>query len=474
VRQGLSGASVLLLISLIGIDSRADDIKPWAEVTPELGVVGELPTGRLSQRALEQLNETGKALFRAPFTINDGAGRPNATQAIIPTKSRQPREHALFRTAGPDATACSSCHNQPVLGGASDFVTNVFVSEGFTQADFDSVDPQFSNERGSNHLMGAGLVELLAREMTRDLTSIRKQALKKAHRDNAPVRSALISKGVSFGYISASADGLVDLSEVEGVDADLTVRPFSQKGVMTSLRQFTINAMNHHHGMQADERFGIAVTGTDDFDEDGYGNELTPSDISALVAWQAMLEPPVQSIPDSDDWIDASMRGQAAMDSFGCFACHRPSLPLESLDFYDPGPVDVVGTLSSSSVETPAIYDLALTFWAESLPRNDDGHVLVPLFGDLKRHQMTDRDNNGFGNEQLSQRFVDRTRFMTAELWGVGSTAPYGHRNDFTTLTSVILAHGGDAKSARDAFDAASTDIQLDVVAFLKTLLIQE
>ena len=43
----------------------------------------------------------------------------------------------------------------------------------------------------------------------------------------------------------------VDNSAIVGVDADLTVRPFSQKGVFASLRQFTINAMNAHHGMQA-------------------------------------------------------------------------------------------------------------------------------------------------------------------------------------------------------------------------------
>ncbi len=457
---------------LVHANVMADEPLPWAEVTHELGEIDALPAGRLSKRALESLNQTGKALFSAHFTPADGAGRPNATQAIIPTKTRRTREHVLLRTAGPDATACASCHNQPVLGGASDFVTNVFVSEGFTQADFDSIDPQFSNERGSNHLMGAGLIELLAREMSRDLAAIRTDALVRARDTQNDVRLELTTKGVSFGFISASAEGLVDLNEVSGVDDDLTVRPFSQKGVMTSLRQFTVNAMNHHHGMQAEERFGLHVTGTDDFDGDGYANELTPGDVSALVAWQAMLEPPVQEVPNDEAWIAAALRGKSAMENFGCTGCHKESLPLESLDFFDPGPLDVVGTLSSSSVEEPAIYDLSLTFWADQLTRNEDGHVLVPLFGDLKRHQMTDHKNEALGNEKLSQRFVDRTRFMTAELWGVGSTSPYGHRNDYVALRDIILAHGGDAKVSKDAFAAANDSTQLDVVAFLKTLVI--
>jgi cytochrome c peroxidase len=57
---------------------------------------------------------------------------------------------------------------------------------------------------------------------------------------------------------------------------------------------------------------------------------------------------------------------------------------------------------------------------------------------------MTDNQIDALGNELLSQRFVDRNIFQTAELWGVGSTRPYGHRNDFTTLDEIILAHGGN------------------------------
>jgi len=320
--------------------------------------------------------------------------------------------------------------------------------------------------------MGAGLLELLAREMSRDLAAIRAESLKQARQSNAPVRLELLTKGVSFGYITATEEGLVSLDEVSGVDDDLTVRPFSQKGVMTSLRQFTVNAMNHHHGMQAVERFGLLRTGSHDFDGDGYTDELREGDVSALVAWQSMLAPPVQQVPDNLAWVEAALRGRTALKDYGCTVCHRESLPLESLDFQDPGPLDVVGTLSTASVKEPAIYDLSLTDWAHQLPRDEAGHVLVPLFGDLKRHQMTDRKNQALGNENLSQRFVDRTRFMTAELWGVGSTSPYGHRNDYVALRDIILAHGGDAKASRDAFEAAGNTAQLDVIAFLKTLVI--
>jgi hypothetical protein len=446
---------------------------PWAERNLAIGAVAEMPKGKLTRQALDRLVAVGERLFTEKFTINDGAGRPAATAAILPTTARHRATQLFTRISGPDSGACVSCHNEPAAGGAGDFVVNVFVAEGFTNADFDTTDPQFSNERGTNHIFGAGLVELLAREMSMDLRSLRAQALKKAAFDGIPVRVHLKTKGVSFGYLTAMSDGLVDLQEIDGIDTDLVVRPFSQKGVMTSLRQFTINAMNHHHGMQAEERFGERWTGTSDFDDDGRSNELSHADLSALVAWQATLPSPVQNIPKDPAWRAAAMTGNRIFHDLGCAACHFSALPLKSLTFHDPGAFDAAGTLNDRQVEKPAIYDIGLFDWAAALPKNTKGEILVPLFGDLKRHKMTDRAVEVLGNELLSQRFVERSIFMTAELWGVGSTAPYGHRNDFTTLNEIILAHGGEARESRDGYLKMQDSNKSAIIAFLRTLVIE-
>ncbi|MBX2839741.1 MAG: hypothetical protein KTR35_22990 [Gammaproteobacteria bacterium] len=468
----LNTASLALLLCMGSVLSWAND-EPWLEQSPDLGALQQLPTGDLSHDELLELMDLGEALFTAKFTKAEGAGRPAATQAIIPTKFRHPPENAFARMSGPDAQACSACHNDPTVGGAGDFVTNVFVSEGFTNANFDTSDPQFSNERGTNHLFGAGLIELLAREMSFELAELRDKALQSAKTDDKPITVDLTTKGVSFGKLTAMPDGLVDLTKIDGVDADLVIRPFSQKGVMTSLRQFTVNALNHHHGMQAVERFGARWTGEQDFDEDGYNNEFSAADISALVAWQASLKVPVQRTPERTNWQQAAVKGQRLFAELGCAGCHRTELPLKSLAFSDPGPFDVSGTLNSSQVETAAVYNLALLEWSESLARNSKGEILVPLFGDLKRHKMTDNVVAVLGNELLSQRFVGRDIFMTAELWGIGSTAPYGHRNDITTLDSIILAHGGAGRESRDAYEASSAEQRSSLIAFLKTLVIE-
>lgn len=449
------------------------DSPPWAEKTVMRPPALKLRQGTLSAEQLSLLTEYGESLFTAGFTTADGVGRPMATQAIIPTKRRRPVTQAFSRTAGLDANACSSCHHQPLLGGAGDFAANVFVSEGFNHADFDSLDPQFSNERNTNHLFGAGLIELLAREMSADLQSIRRAALTEARAGNQPVSKTLRSKDVHFGEITAHPDGVVDLSKIAGVDTDLVIRPFSQKGVMTSLRQFSINALNHHHGMQASERFGTRWTGETDFDQDAMPDELSALDISALVAWQATLRPPTHKQPEHPGWQQAALRGERLFNANGCAVCHRPALPLNSLSFADPGVWDMAGTLRTADTQAPAHYDLALLDWSKTLPRNADGAVMVPLFGDLKRHRIADSEVSALSNELLSQRFVARDVFMTAELWGVGSTSPYGHRGDMTTLDEIIQAHGGDGRAAREAYLALDETARLDVIAFLKTLVIE-
>lgn len=446
---------------------------PWAERAIarhiDENAIPRKPEGAQLQKLIDQ----GGGLFTAKFTVKDGEGRPMATQAIIPTERRRQAASHFMRTAGPDSNSCSSCHNDPAPGGAGDFVTNVFVSEGFESTDFDSLDPQFSNERGTNHMFGSGLLELLAREMTADLQAGRTDALKRARMEKKAVRVRLRSKGVDFGSITALADGEVDLSGLEGVDDDLVIRPFSQKGVMTSLRQFTINALNAHFGMEAEERFGKRWTGTEDFDQDGVANELTPGDISALVAFQASLPVPVTQTPKDKRWVEAAARGNAVFDALECSSCHIRELPLKSAIFTDPGPYDAAGTLSEKDVDEPVAYDLSRLAWAGSLRRDRNGNILVPLFGDLKRHVIADQEVAALGNELLAQRFVERNEFMTSELWGVGSTAPYGHRGDMTTLDEVIRAHGGEARASRDAYVAASEDDRSALIAYLKTLVIR-
>ena len=127
------------------------------------------------------------------------------------------------------------------------------------------------------------------------------------------MRADLVTKGVRFGSSSRIPTASSISTSVDGVDADLIVRPFSRKGVFTSLSQFTINALNAHHGMEAAERFGVRWTGSHDFDESGVPDAVTAGDVSALVAFQATLPPPTVKADLPDDWRAAAADGREAI-----------------------------------------------------------------------------------------------------------------------------------------------------------------
>ncbi len=441
-------------------------------VGDERTVRGHLDHAALAEGALSvpALIDAGRVLFSTRFTTLDGAGRPLATASEVPTRRPETGTPPFFRTSGPDANACAGCHIQPEAGGAGDFTANAFVAPQDIEYDFDSISPDLSMERGTTALHGSGLLELLAREMTADLHAQRAEALAQARETGQAVEMPLESKGVPFGVLTALPSGFVDTSQVAGVHPDLIVKPFSQKAVTISLRQFTVTALNAHHGMQAVERFGPHWTGVADFDGDGMAEEMTEGDVTALTLFQAVLPPPVQVLPDDPILAAAAARGEALFGQAGCAACHRPALPLDTPIFTEPGPYNPAGTLRPG--EAPVVAVDLRDLWGDWLETDDQGRVLVRAFTDLRRHRIADAETPHFANEVITQNFVPRDQFRTAPLWGVGSTAPYGHRGDLTTLREAILMHGGDAADSRRAFEALSDEDQAAVIEFLLSLQI--
>src|SRR5260370_15091834 len=178
------------------------------------------------------------------------------------------------------------------------------------------------NDRKTIGMNGSGYVEMLARQMTADLQAERNATL--------PGNSVqLTSKGVSFGTLTHNADGTWNTSHVQGLAApslstsgttppSLIIRPLHQVGNVVSIRQFSNNAFNHHHGMQAEERFGLNA----DPDDDGFTNELTVADLTAASMFQATLAVPGRMIPNDAAVERANLMGEAVFNKIGCATCH--------------------------------------------------------------------------------------------------------------------------------------------------------
>jgi hypothetical protein len=358
---------------------------------------------------------------------------------------------------------------------------NVFVlAQALDPVTF-SVGGEASNERNTLGMNGSGPIEMLAREMSAELIAIRDAARLQAANSGNPVTLPLSAKGVTFGHVTATPDGRIDPSGIEGVDWDLIVKPFHQKGAVVSLREFTNNAMNHHHGMQTVERFGENL----DPDMDGFTNELTVGDVTAATVFQATLPIPVTRLPPEPERRQAVVQGRLLFNSIQCTSCHLPSLTLDSRIFSEPNPFNPAGNLRPGDVPAPFTYDMTTEGPPPRLLPAGDG-AIVKAFTDLKRHNLCDEDYDHYCNEQVAQGNLlgfapaadftmpgaprPTNEFLTRKLWDVGNSDPYGHRGDLTTITEAISEHGGEARGARDAFFALTQDQRNAVVEFLKSL----
>jgi hypothetical protein len=425
----------------------------------------------------KKLIEIGQTIFTTRWNKLDGQGRPAATGAGTPTKRDPSHDPGFIRTSGTDSNSCADCHNTPTAGGAGGFVANVFVLAQTLDPVTDSVSAELSDERNTLGMNGSGAIELLAREMTADLLALRDQARAQAKSSGAPVTKSLDTKGVNFGQITAGPAGSVDTSKIQGVDADLIIKPFHQKGVVNSVRVFTVNAFNHHHGMEAVERFGVGqldskgnVITTNDFDEDGVPDELTIGDITAATIFQVGMNIPGRVISDDSARRAAAVRGETSFSTIGCTDCHKPTLGLNSSMFSEPNPYNPAGNLRVQDVPHPFTFDLTADIPKPRLENGPGGGAIVRAYTDLKRHVIADDQDPYFRNERLIQNGVPVDQFITRKLWDGGNKNHYGHRGDLTTLTEAIMHHAGEARPQRERFASLGKDQQAEIIEFLKQL----
>lgn len=110
----------------------------------------------------------------------------------------------------------------------------------------------------------------------------------------------------------------------------------------------------------------------------------------------------------------------------------------------------------------------------DRLPTNTDGSVDVPLFSDLRTHNMgqnlKDFTTQGTDVEGI---VVEPERFLTRPLWGVGDTGPWLHDGRARSLEEAILLHeseGSEANPVIENFKKLSQDDRQALVDFLLSL----
>jgi hypothetical protein len=510
LRSSLRGTFVLVPLCLGPLATRvaAGDLDlvdklhdPAAVHVDQKELVDLIIAGHPHEAFLEAF-EGGDLLFETVFNALDGVGanvgngqRFTRTPRADLVGPGQWATHIPSRATGPNAESCNSCHLKPSDDGAGPAAGNVHR------------DPLHSAnlgkfiQRNTPHLFAAGGIQRLAEEMNVTLQKLRDDAGAKACQSGQKVTVDLIAKGVNFGKITAIPTGgdpcvKYDTSKVVGVSTDLIVRPFQWKGSVGFLRDFNRGASHNELGMQAVELVGDDVDG----DSDGIMNEMTIGDQTAFAVYVGSQPRPTSKVelsflglipPLTGDELLAIARGAKAFADVGCASCHVPELKIDNPIFTEPSQnpnyrdkVFPAGQDPISRLVDPALavsMDLTkdqpdnqikdsngnLLFHLGALTKDSQGRANVDLFGDLKRHDM------GTGlRESIDEVGSGASVFLTENLWGVGSTAPYLHDGRATTLTEAILAHGGEATSSKNKFLALTLDSQKDLIAFLDNLVL--
>ena len=372
--------------------------------------------------------------------------------------------------------SCAACHGRPF--GSAGSGGNVHTRP---------------ESRDAPHLFGLGVIEMLADEITGELRSVRAQAIALAAQQGSPVSLPLHAKGISYGTIRASSDGTVDTSGVVGVNADLRVRPFFAEGRTISIREFVAGAFNAEMGLEAFDPdltaaaahrdvttpAGMRLTGSidaidasaatsdiDDPDGDGLRDEVPASLLDATEFYLLNYFRPGVGRATAQ-----SNAGLVVFQGLGCSSCHVRSLVID----HDRRVADV--DTRYDELRANRVFNALFATATPLFSSIDDGSGLPTLkaprgqpfevrgiFADFRRHDL---------GPAFHERNFDgsvTTMFMTEPLWGVASTAPYGHDGRSQTLEDVILRHGGEAASSRDAFVALNENRKAQLLAMLNTL----
>lgn len=217
-----------------------------------------------------------------------------------------------------------------------------------------------------------------------------------------------------------------------GRDADGNPARFGRKGDVGTLADFVEVAFRMEMGLTTaivpDERRAGALPPVAGHEDAAPDPEVSLADLGAVTDFLRMLAPPVRGAPRDADDEEAIRRGGELFEALTCVRCHVPSL-----------------TAGSSPIA--AI----------------DG-ATIALYSDLLLHDM------GPGLEGTCTPGASTREYRTEPLMGLRARRIFLHDGRARSVLDAILAHGGEARNAREAFAALDRVTQEVLIRFLDTL----
>lgn len=393
--QGHGGGVCGIALLVLGLTGCSPPDSPGATTTPGDPVPGLTPAER--GRFL-----LGKALFERLATVDEGLG-------------------PLY-----NAERCSSCHDQPAVGGSGDDVL-VLKATAFQ-------DGRCSNLRdeGGDNIQQLATAPLVVLGLGPEVVP---SSATDTSRVTAPPLFGLgLLEAVPEADLETMASRVGSQGSVSGRVARTAageVARFGRKGDAATVADFVDTALRFELGLTTEDnpveetRNGVPLPPEADPMEEP---EIDGETMALLVDYVRYLAPPPpESTPDRAVR-EAVERGARTFDELGCADCHVPEL------------------------ETGQTPEAALS------------NKVIRPYTDLLVHDLGDGLADVCGSD------VDRGEIRTAPLWGLRFRSRLLHDGRATDLPGAIGSHGGEASTAAEAFAALSASARADLMRFLMSL----
>jgi CxxC motif-containing protein (DUF1111 family) len=311
-----------------------------------------------------------------------------------------------------NADSCRGCHQDPVMGGAGALELNV---SRFAR-DHGGAGP-FENLPGGQALsklrppFTSGREEYVYGEADvfeqRQTPSILGDGLI----DTIDVAAILANED----ELDRDGDGIRGVARKLVIDGATEIGRFGWKAQVPHLADFSRDALGGELGLTtSDDGRGFALIADSDAHADP---EVADEDVVALTFFLANLAAPARTGSLEPE----VLAGELLFERIGCVKCHVPELPGAA------GP--------------------------------------VPLYSDLLLHDVHADVFRG-----MTEPGAPSGVYRTPPLWGIRLTAPYLHDGRASTLRKAILAHDGEARAVRQAFEAMPAHDQQALLEFLNDL----
>jgi CxxC motif-containing protein (DUF1111 family) len=371
-----------------------------------------------------------------------------------------------------NANSCVACHNQGGPGGSGSREHNVDVLCLVPTRDVTRIDrKQFASDAGRIHPAfvvnetTARPMITLHRESTHPAYRARRDFLANEIAERSTVGPGSWMRLQKFqrrtpslfgaGLIDSIADETLrqvalHQAKTTGVSGRVPAATegglgrFGWRGQTSTLKRFVLGACSNELGLHvpgaAQPRDPLG------FSNSAPGLDLNDAQCEALTAYVASLPAPSQRQPANTRERDFWLAGQKVFERSGCADCHPPTLG------------DVAGIYS----------DLLLHDLGSELA--DPAGASVPGRSGITQVFDTTKYYGGMTDVFAAVPPEATREWRTPPLWGLSASGPFLHDGRAKTLDEAILAHGGEARSARNKYQSLDRQRRVELLSFLYSL----